>query len=52
MMGILAGQKFDATIIGDESIGKRPMKRVTDPLRLMGCNIDGKDDANYTPITI
>ena len=52
MMGILAGNEFESTIIGDESIGKRPMKRVTDPLRLMGCNIKGKDDANYTPITI
>ncbi|GAA0707517.1 3-phosphoshikimate 1-carboxyvinyltransferase [Paraclostridium ghonii] len=52
MMGILAGNEFEATIIGDESIGKRPMKRVTDPLRLMGCNIKGKDDANFTPITI
>lgn len=52
MMGILAGNKFDATLIGDNSIAKRPMKRATDPLRLMGCNIEGKDDANYTPIKI
>lgn len=52
MMGILAGQDFTSTIIGDESIGKRPMKRVTNPLRAMGCNITGKDDANFTPITI
>ena len=52
MMGILAGNKFDATLIGDNSIAKRPMKRVTDPLRLMGCNIEGKDDANYTPMKI
>ena len=52
MMGILAGNKFDATLIGDNSIAKRPMKWATDPLRLMGCNIEGKDDANYTPIKI
>ena len=52
IMGILAGNNFDATLIGDNSIGKRPMKRVTDPLRLMGCNIEGKEDANYTPIKI
>ena len=52
MMGILAGNKFDSTLIGDNSIAKRPMKRVTDPLRLMGCNIEGKDDANYIPIKI
>lgn len=52
MMGILAGNEFESTIVGDDSIGRRPMKRVTDPLRLMGCEIEGKDDANYTPITI
>lgn len=52
MMGILAGNEFETTVIGDESIGKRPMKRVTDPLRLMGCRIKGNDDANFTPITI
>ena len=52
MMGILAGQNFKTTIIGDESIGRRPMKRVTDPLRQMGAIITGKDDANLTPITI
>lgn len=50
--GILAGNNFEATLVGDESIAKRPMKRVTDPLRLMGCNIEGNNDANYTPITI
>lgn len=52
MMGVLAGNEFESTVIGDESIGKRPMKRVTDPLRLMGCSIKGNDDANFTPITI
>lgn len=52
MMGILAGNEFESTIVGDDSIGRRPMKRVTDPLRLMGCEIEGKDDANYIPITI
>ena len=52
MMGILAGQNFKTTIMGDESIGKRPMKRVTDPLRQMGAMITGKEDANLTPITI
>ena len=52
MMGILAGQNFKTTIIGDESIGKRPMKRVTAPLMQMGANITGKEDASLTPITI
>ena len=38
MMGILAGQNFKTTIIGDESIGRRPMKRVTNPLKTNGSN--------------
>ncbi len=39
MSGLLAGQKFDATLIGDESLSSRPMKRVTDPLAIMGAKI-------------
>ena len=52
LMGILAGNEFESTLIGDNSISKRPMKRVTDPLRSMGCKIEGKEDANFTPIKI
>lgn len=39
MAGILAGQDFKSTLIGDESLSKRPMKRVIEPLSLMGANI-------------
>lgn len=39
MSGILAGQKFDSVLTGDESLSKRPMKRVIDPLTLMGAEI-------------
>jgi 3-phosphoshikimate 1-carboxyvinyltransferase len=39
MSGLLAGQAFSTTLIGDESLTKRPMKRVTDPLALMGAKI-------------
>ncbi len=39
MSGILAGQNFDCELIGDASLSKRPMKRVTDPLSKMGANI-------------
>ena len=49
---VLKENDFESILIGDESIAKRPMKRVTDPLREMGCRIEGKDDANYTPIKI
>ncbi|MEJ2213678.1 MAG: 3-phosphoshikimate 1-carboxyvinyltransferase [Gammaproteobacteria bacterium] len=40
MSGLLAGQGFEVTLIGDESLSKRPMKRVTDPLAQMGAEIN------------
>jgi 3-phosphoshikimate 1-carboxyvinyltransferase len=39
MAGILAGQAFDSELIGDESLSKRPMKRVSEPLNSMGAAI-------------
>lgn len=41
LCGILAGQPFDTDITGDASICKRPMKRVREPLSLMGAKIEG-----------
>lgn len=38
-MGLLAPQRFDSTLIGDESLMRRPMERVAGPLRTMGANI-------------
>ncbi|WP_404442466.1 3-phosphoshikimate 1-carboxyvinyltransferase [Sutcliffiella horikoshii] len=52
MMGILSGLPFHSVLIGDESIAKRPMKRVTAPLRDMGARIQGNQDGNFTPISI
>ncbi|ACL72625.1 3-phosphoshikimate 1-carboxyvinyltransferase [Thioalkalivibrio sulfidiphilus] len=40
MSGLLAGQAFDTTLVGDASLTKRPMKRVTEPLAAMGARID------------
>ena len=48
--GILAGQNFDSVIIGDESLSKRPMKRIIEPLTLMGANIESVD--GHAPLTI
>lgn len=48
LCGILSGQTFDSSITGDASIQKRPMKRVTEPLSLMGAKI--KND--YCPLYI
>ena len=42
-MGLLAPQVFDSTLIGDESLMRRPMERVATPLRLMGANIHTQD---------
>ena len=54
MSGLLAGQRFSSTLIGDESLTKRPMKRVTDPLALMGAQIEttetGTSPLNISPV--
>lgn len=41
--GILSGQNFNSTLYGDESLSKRPMKRVIEPLTLMGAKIEAND---------
>ncbi|HMM57386.1 MAG TPA: 3-phosphoshikimate 1-carboxyvinyltransferase [Rudaea sp.] len=43
LTGLLAGQAFDSTLIGDESLSKRPMRRVIDPLTRMGAKIESND---------
>ncbi|NOU55130.1 3-phosphoshikimate 1-carboxyvinyltransferase [Brevibacillus borstelensis] len=52
MAGILATQPFHSVMEGDESIAKRPMRRVIGPLRQMGAKIDGRKDGEYTPLSI
>jgi 3-phosphoshikimate 1-carboxyvinyltransferase len=39
LSGLLAAQKFDTTLVGDSSLSVRPMRRVTEPLALMGADI-------------
>ena len=51
LSGILAGQKFTTEISGDESIQRRPMKRVIDPLSLMGAKIEAREK-NFAPLRI
>ena len=50
MSGVLAGQNFDSVLFGDESLSKRPMKRVIEPLTLMGANIESNE--NKAPLKI
>lgn len=44
LSGILAGQSFDCVLTGDESLAKRPMKRIIEPLRKMGAKIEAVTD--------
>jgi 3-phosphoshikimate 1-carboxyvinyltransferase len=50
MLGILAGQKFGATLTGDASLRRRPMRRVTEPLKEMGARI--RESGDGLPLTI
>lgn len=52
MLGILSGTNLHTVMTGDASIGKRPMRRVADPLRLMGAQIAGRENGQYTPLAI
>lgn len=50
--GILAGQNFETILNGDESIQSRPMKRIMEPLSLMGADIASLRDNNCAPLRI
>jgi 3-phosphoshikimate 1-carboxyvinyltransferase len=50
MMGVLAPQRFDSTLIGDESLMRRPMERVALPLTMMGARIH--TNAGRPPVEI
>lgn len=43
LAGLLAGQAFDSVLVGDASLSRRPMARVTDPLRKMGARMDTRE---------
>jgi len=51
LSGILAGQEFTSKLTGDDSLQKRPMKRVIGPLREMGAEIRARED-NFAPLEI
>jgi 3-phosphoshikimate 1-carboxyvinyltransferase len=50
LSGIVAAQTFSSTLIGDESLSKRPMKRVIEPLTEMGAKFDSNE--NRLPMTV
>lgn len=51
MMGVLSAKAFESQLIGDESLSQRPMKRVLEPLSLMGADISLREN-QYAPVHI
>lgn len=51
LSGILSGQNFASIITGDDSLSKRPMKRIIEPLKLMNADIKARQD-NFLPLEI
>jgi 3-phosphoshikimate 1-carboxyvinyltransferase len=51
LSGILAGRPFASTFIGDDSLSRRPMKRIIDPLKRLGASLTARED-NYLPLTV
>ena len=51
-MGLLARETFFSVLYGDKSLSKRPMRRVVEPLSLMGARFDGRNGGSNLPISI
>jgi 3-phosphoshikimate 1-carboxyvinyltransferase len=51
-MGLVGTYDFPTTFIGDPSLSKRPMGRVLDPLKLMGCQVLDQQPGGKLPVTI
>ena len=52
LAGILAGQDFLSVLTGDNSIRRRPMARIAEPLRQMGAQVWGRDNGRFAPLVI
>ncbi len=52
MLGILAGQPFEATLVGDASLSRRPMRRVLTPLAQMGLEVLKTAEGGLPPLTV
>lgn len=52
MAGLLSAQPFLSILNGDESLNQRPMKRIIEPLGIMGANIQARQNGNYPPLVI
>ncbi len=52
LAGIVAGQPFTTTLIGDVSLSRRPMRRIAEPLARMGARVSGQGEACTPPLTV
>jgi len=52
LLGLLSGQDFTCSLTGDDSLTSRPMRRVVDPLELMGAGIKGRKGGSYAPLKV
>ncbi|MGI5822590.1 MAG: 3-phosphoshikimate 1-carboxyvinyltransferase [Dethiobacteria bacterium] len=52
LLGLLAGQPFFSVLTGDSSLRKRPMARVSKPLRQMGARIEGRQEGTLLPLAV
>ena len=52
LAGLVSGANFLTIFTGDESLRKRPMKRIVQPLRMMGAMIDGRENGAIPPLVI
>jgi 3-phosphoshikimate 1-carboxyvinyltransferase len=52
LLGLLAGLPFATTLVGDDSLNRRPMDRVADPLQAMGASVHGQGQHCLPPVTV
>jgi 3-phosphoshikimate 1-carboxyvinyltransferase len=52
MMGLVAGRPMSVTFAGDESLSKRPMDRIAEPLEQMGARVEGQGPRCTPPVTV
>lgn len=52
LAGVLAAQPFFSVLTGDDSLRRRPMRRIVEPLRQIGADIDGRDDGDHAPLVL
>lgn len=52
LTGVLSAQPFFSVLAGDHSLNQRPMRRVIEPLQLMGAELQGRQGGNYPPLAI